>query len=184
MSQRRQPAHSNAKRLALCGVLSSLSLLFLLGAGLIPFAVFTGPFFASLCLIPVVSEFGPKTSFLAYLAISILAFILVGNKEVVLFFILLTGYYPILQPFFTRLSSRVLRVALKFFLFLSATAAVYLVLLFVFSNPALMAEFSGLSLWFWLLWVAAGTLTFFLYDILVDKVRIIYLCRFRKIIFR
>ncbi len=183
MPQRQPPAHSSAKRVALCGVLAALSLLFLLMAGVVPLATFTGPFFASLCFIPIVCEFGYKTPLTAYLAVSLLAFLLVGNKEVVLFYILLTGYYPIIQPCFARLSSRIVQAVLKLLLFACATAAVYALLLFVLGSPELLAEFQDFTLGIFVLGVLAGSITFVLYDILVDKVRILYLCRFRKFIF-
>ena len=170
--------------MALGGVLCALATVFLLGAGFLPIATFSGPIFASLCLIPLVSELGVKTALMAYGAISLLSLFIVPDKEVVLFFILLTGYYPSLQPQIQRLRSKILRVVCKLGLFNVAVVATYAILLFLFTSPGLQKELVERAPWFWGMLLIVGNLTFLLYDVLIDKIRIIYIYRFRKNIFR
>ncbi|MDL2252817.1 hypothetical protein LJC49_01925 [Ruminococcaceae bacterium OttesenSCG-928-I18] len=175
---------NQSKRVALGGILSALALLFLLGAGFLPIATFSGPIFASLCLIPLVAELGVKTSLLAYAGVCLLSLFLVPDKEVVLFFLFLTGYYPSLRPQIQRIPYKPLRVICKLGLFNVAVFVTYAILLFVLTSPVLQAELAERAPWFFAGLLLIGNLTFLLYDVLVEKIQIIYLYRIRKNIFR
>ena len=104
-----------------------------MGSGFLPVSTFSGPIFASLCLVPIVSEFSPKTALTAYLGISLLALFFVPDREVSLFFTLLTGYYPVLQPQLAHISKKWLRLACKFGLLVVAVSVYFAILLFLLS---------------------------------------------------
>lgn len=149
-----------------------------------PIGTFAAPIFAGICLLPIAMDIGTRWALLSYLAVCIFAVLFVPDIELVLFFIVLLGYYPILQPKLLPRKHKVLQMALKLALFNLALAAVYGLLLFVLVSPALSAELRSTSLPLTLFLVAGGNITFVLYDNLLDKIRIIYIYRVRKHLFR
>ena len=98
-----------ARPLALCGVLAALAVALLCLGGVIPAAMLCGPILAMVVLLPVLEELGPKAAGTVYAAVSILALLLVPNRETSLVY-LFFGWYPILRPKIAALSSRPLRV--------------------------------------------------------------------------
>lgn len=184
MADPRKTSANRSKQIAVGGVFAAIAIVIMLSGGLFPVATFTAPVLASLCLLPVMIELGPKTALLAYLAVSILSFMLVPDQELVLFFVLLTGYYPMLQPKINGLRFKPLRWFFKLLLFNGAVAAVYALLLLLFTSPALQQELASRPWWFWGILLGAGNATFVLYDILLGKVRFVYLYKLRKMIFR
>ncbi len=175
---------SRTRKIALGGVFSALCVVVMLFGGFIPVATLTAPMLAGLCLLPVVVELGPKTTLVVYATVGILSFFLVPDREITLFFLLLFGYYPVLQPRLARLPNKIMRYAAKLALFNFALALVYVILLFLLVSPALLAEFSGSAVWFWVVLLLMANVTFLLYDLLIDKLRILYIHRFRGRFFR
>lgn len=171
------------RRVAFSGVLGALAVVFLFGGAVVPIATFMAPIFASLCLLPLAVEFGTRAALLAFAAVSLVSLLVVPDREVVLFFVLLLGYYPILQPVINRLKSRVLRWVLKIGLFNAAVMVVYTLLLLFFAAPPLREELTNSPRWYWAVLLAGGNATFVLYDILVDKTRLIYIHKVRNKLF-
>lgn len=98
-----------ARPLALCGVLAALAVVLLCLGGVIPGAVFCAPILAMAVLLPVREEMGPKAAGTAYAAVSILALLLVPDRETALVYVFF-GWYPILRPRIAALPSLLLRV--------------------------------------------------------------------------
>lgn len=178
------PKMNRTKRMALGGLLAALAVVLLLVGGIFPFATFAAPVFAGVFLMPIAVEATAKTALIAYLAVSVLSFLMVPDREMVLFFIFLFGYYPILQPTLAKIKNRILRGGTKLLLFNAAIAAVYGVLLFLFASAELAQEFAEASPVFWVVILLVANLTFFVYDIMVNRLRIVYIHKFRKRIFR
>lgn len=176
--------NTRSKQIALGGVFAALAILFMLIGSFLPIATFMAPIFAGICLIPLAIELGAKTALLAYLAVSLLSLFLVADREMALFFIFLFGYYPILHPRLQKIKHKAPRVFVKLLLFNATVAAVYSLLLFLFTVPALREEFSNQAPWFWGLVLVVGNITFLVYDILVDKMRFVYVHHVRDKIIR
>lgn len=172
--------HSKAKQMALCGIMTALAVIILLVGGLIPIGTYAAPVFASLLLIPISIEMGAKIALLAYAAIALIAILLVPDQELVCFFIFLFGYYPILQPHISKLSHKSIRWICKILIMNIATIGVYCILLFLIASPPLLEEFQTSPKWMWGCLLLAANVMFILYDLLIDKVRLIYYYRFRK----
>ncbi|MDL2327754.1 hypothetical protein LJC64_03765 [Ruminococcaceae bacterium OttesenSCG-928-A11] len=173
-----------ARSVALGGILSSFAIVILMGGGYIPIGTFAAPIFAGLCLMPIAIDIGVKWALLCYLAVCLLSFLLVPDMELVLFFVVLLGWYPIFQPVLGRLRSRALRFIIKLVMFNAAVAVVYCILLFLFISPELQQEFSEHGWWYSACLLAVGNLTFFLYDNMLYKVRLVYHHRIRRYLFR
>ena len=179
-----QKKPSSTKSMAMGGIFSALAVVLMLAGGYISIGTFAAPIFAGICLLPIALELGGKWALLCYLAVSLISAMLVPDQELVLFFIALFGYYPILQPKIMRIKNRVLRMTAKLLLFNLAVAAVYALLLLVLASPALLAEFNHNSLAFWVVLLLLANFTFILYDILLDKARYIYVSQIRNRLFR
>ena len=80
-----QSFHRQSRRLALCGLMTALSVVLLSMGSFIPLATFACPMLAMLCLIPVICEFGPRTGQMVYAAAAPLALLLVADKELAFF---------------------------------------------------------------------------------------------------
>ncbi|MDL2219507.1 hypothetical protein LJC04_04105 [Ruminococcaceae bacterium OttesenSCG-928-O06] len=161
-----------------------MALLFLLAGGLIPIGTFAAPIFAGICLMPIAMDIGTKWALLSWVAVSLLAGFLVPDIELVLFFALLLGYYPTLQPTLNKIKNKIGRWLAKLGLFNAVVAAVYSLLLFLFTSSALREELTGHGIGFWVVLLVMGNATFVLYDVLLDKVRLVYCLRLRKHFFR
>lgn len=184
MSNKQGGSRNSARHIALGGVSSALALVILLAGGYISIGTYVAPILAGLVLMPIAMDISRRVAVLAWVAVSALGALLVPDMELVLFFILLFGYYPILYPSLGKIKSKVLRYVVKFLLFNAVVAAVYCLLFFVFSSPALLEEIATNATWFWVSLVVVGNVIFGLYDILIDKVRIIYVHRIRRYFFR
>ena len=102
----------SARPLALCGVPTALAVTLLCLGGVIPAAMLCGPILAMAVLLPVLEELGPRAAGTAYAAVSILALLLVPNRETALVY-LFYGWYPILRPRIAALPSRLLRLSAR-----------------------------------------------------------------------
>ena len=92
----------SARTLALGGVLLAVSVTLVLLASVIPTGKLALLSLASFTVAIVVMESGPGTAWIYYLASSLLLFILVANKAVLLVYILFFGFYGIVKYYAER----------------------------------------------------------------------------------
>ena len=89
---------AETKRIALCGVMAALSVVILLLGAVLGLGIYLAPVVAGLILVPVGRSYGAKSQIMLWLAVSVLAFLLVPDIEENLMFLCLFGCYPILYP--------------------------------------------------------------------------------------
>ena len=142
---------TESQKIALCGVLSALSVVVLLVGNVLQIGTYAAPMLASFLLIPVLEDYGKKYALLLYAVVSLLSLFLVPDKELVLFYVLVLGYYP------------VLRVA-KFGCFNAAVVVMYALLIVVLAPPELVQEFAAEGTPMLLALLALGNLSFWLCD--------------------
>ena len=159
--------------LALCGVLCALAVAFLWLSGVLPLSTYFWPILASSVLLIAREECRASYAWSCFAASAILGLLLCADKEASLVFCFL-GYYPLLKPKFDAISSRVLRFFAKLGLCTVTMGLLYALILFVFRLPAVVQEFSESATW--LLWATAamGLLLFFVYDLLIDRLAVVY----------
>ena len=159
---------SQARSTALCGLLAALSIVVLMMGSLIPAALYACPILAMAALLPLRERFGRRAALTTYAAVSLLAILLVPEKELALLYTFFGWYVP-LQPVLDRLRPRPLQVLVKLMLANLATIVLYSLLVFVFQMQAVIEEFAELNtLWLMILLVSANCL-FVLTDILLHK---------------
>lgn len=150
---------TQAKQMAISGLLAAAAVVLMLLGGLIPMSTYTCPMLATLLCSVVFMLCGTKTALLWYVAVSILVLLTGSDKEAAFVFLLL-GYYPVLKP---RIDKSPLRLLWKVLLFNSVVLILTVLLMILIG-----LEFSGKSgfvsvvLSFVLLLL--GNLVFFLLD--------------------
>ncbi|MDD6175897.1 MAG: hypothetical protein PUC59_09090 [Firmicutes bacterium] len=153
---------NRAGSVALCGTISALCLVCMFLTGVIPFATFALPALAGVLLIVIVIEQGKRWALLAYLVVSLLAFILAADLEAKLMFACFFGYYPILKALFEGMRRPRFAFCLKLAVFNAAVIAVYFVLSAL--GGLLPDEFQIFGKSLPLLFLIAGNVIFVLYD--------------------
>ncbi len=172
--------HNNqtAKQLALGGVLAALAVVLLLLGGVIPIGTYIAPMLASLPLIVLLAEL-PKGLCLGwYAVVAILGVMLCPDKETAFVFVFL-GWYPVAKPALDRLP-RLPRIAAKLLVFNLAVAALYALLILVFRLEALVQEAKETGLALLLVLLVLGNVTFLLYDILLNRLTVLYRIKSKK----
>lgn len=163
----------NTGKIALCGVLSALSVAVMLFS-YFPSMTYAVPAIAGMVFIILVVETDYKWAFTAFGTTSILV-LLLAEPEAKLMFVAFFGYYPILKGIIEKLRNPVLEYGLKFLIFNVVMIAAYLLIIFVFQTPVeSMGDFAKYSLW--LLW-GLGNLTFLVYDFAVTCIVSVYINR-------
>ena len=172
-----------SRRMALCGILAALALVFLSLGSIVPAATFCCPILAMLCSLPAVEEYGAKTTLLFYGVVSILALLLVPDKEVALLFAFL-GWYPALRPAIDRQIPRKLPGALvKLLLFAAAVSAMYALAIGVLGMGYLAAEYTAAGQAMLLLMAAMGGVVWLLFDRVLARFTLLYRKKWRRKLF-
>ena len=134
---------TESQKIALCGVLSALSVVLLLVGNVLQIGTYAAPMLASFLLIPVLEDYGKKYALLLYAVVSLLSLFLVPDKELVLFYVLVLGYYPVLRVRLNNIRRGVLRWVAKFGCFNAAVVVMYALLIVVLAPPELVQEFAA-----------------------------------------
>lgn len=165
-------------RVALCGIISSVSVVLMFMTGLIPFLTYTLPAVSGALLAIIVIEVNKKWATGAYVAISLLSLLIVADKEAAMFFVAFFGYYPIIKEVIEKKLPKVFEWIVKLLLFNAAAVAAYAVIIYVFAIPFdEMEEYGKYSV---LLLLAMGNVIFVLYDYCMTSLITLYYQRWQK----
>lgn len=150
-------------KVALCGVIAALSLALMMISALIPIGTYAIPCAAGAIIAAIVIECGSRWAVGVYAVVALLSVLLAGDKEAVIYYIALFGYYPILKGVIEgKIKNRLLQYILKFALFNAAAIGSFFVAMFLLAIPAEEFEIFGVYLpWAFL---AVGNVFFVLYD--------------------
>ena len=134
-------------RIAFCALIAALAVVLMIITTFVPFGTYALPIFAGALLIAVV----------------ILSAFLVGDKEAVVFFIALFGYYPIVKNVFeSKVKNKVIVLVLKLILFNIAAVAAFFFTSFVLSiSPE---EYTIFGFYVPYMFLILGNIVFLLYD--------------------
>lgn len=167
---------------AVGGIITALSVVCMLITAIVPAATFCCPIMAGILLVVVVIELNTHWAFCVYFAVSILSLLLVPDKEAVVYYIALFGYYPILKQFTEKLKSRFIQWILKLLIFNIAAVIAFFITIYVLGVPKESFVIAGLYLpWVFLI---AGDVIFILYDTALSGVITKYILKYRKYIFK
>lgn len=170
-------------RLSFCAVVSALGTALMMVTSLVPVGAYALPCFAGILLVSIVIEYGKKWAFTSYAVISILSLILVGDKEAVVYFIMIFGYYPIIKNILEqKINTKILRYILKLLIFNVAIIISFFVVIFLLSVP--VEEFSIMGVCVPWLFLVLGNFFFIIYDYAVTTLIVRYVQNLRNKIFK
>jgi hypothetical protein len=172
---------NKSKQIALCGLLGAMMVVTMLLGSIFPLTSILCPALAGLFLIPANRECGFGFALMLYICVSVLSLLLVPDKEAALLFSLLLGPYPLLRPYFNRISIKPLNIAVKLLFCNLLVAVVYVLLLFVVAPAAFSEEYSSTAML--LLLLVMTNLSFFVYDIFLHRISFLYEYKFRDKLF-
>lgn len=130
---------------------------------------------ASLIIVIVTLEFGAKTAFAVFLATAALALLLLPAKYIAALYAVFLGYYPLIKNLFERLPK-----ALSWFLKILATNVAIAVMLVLGTLVFKIDDKTSLPII--ALTVVLANLCIILFDILLDRLIILYHIKFRKML--
>ncbi len=174
---------TDTMKIAFSGITCGLCIVVLMMGNIVPFATYACPAMARFFIFPVVFEYGEKTAFTLYIAASALSFMLVPDYELVLMFVLVFGLYTVFKLWIDRRNSKAMRMLIKFIYVNVTVALTYLLLLVIFPVQALLAEFAEYTMPFMILLVVMFNLTFFVYDMAIQRVLVVYIHKLRPRLF-
>lgn len=158
---------TNAKSIALGGVLAALAVVVMSLGGLIPIATFVLPMICMLTLNVVLQLCGKRIAWAWYGAVALLSVLMGPDKEAAAVFAAL-GYYPIVKPF---LDTKKLSWLWKAILFNAVILALYWALMHIFGMAYLLQESQELGLIGILITLILGNVCFFMIDVLLHRMR-------------
>lgn len=163
-----------SKRIALCGVVTALSVVFML-MSIFPYLTIALPAIAGALFMIVMVELDTKWALGSYAAAAILSLLLCGEKEAPMLFTCFFGYYPVVKGYLEKFSSRIVEYVCKFLLFNLAVIAAYSVLTFVFQIPFEgLGDFGKYTLYILL---GLGNVMFIVYDLALSRLYSDYMFR-------
>ena len=161
-----------SKKLALCAILSALSVLLLFAGAVIDVLSMTMSAIASFLVVIVMIEVGEPYPWLVWGVTSALSMILLPNKLPAILYFIVCGLYPILKEKFERLHYIVAWV-LKLSVFNIALIAIVTATKYIF-------YLNDSSFDFTVPFLVLGNLALILYDIAMSKITLLYLVKIRK----
>ena len=179
---KKDPLSRPAFRVALSGIVAALGVALMLLTSLIPFGTYAFPCAAGALLVIIVIELNAKWALGVYAAVSLLSFFLAGDKEAVVYYILLLGYYPMLKNLIeSKVRTKPLRLLFKFAVFNAAAVGAFYITTLLLAVPA--GEFSLFGVYVPLVFLAAGNLVFLLYDLALTSFVVLYVRKIRGKVF-
>lgn len=184
---RRSRRSGTTRRLAMCAVLCALAVVMLGLGAVVEIIDITAAAMASLALLPILLCYGTKYAWLSYAVTGVLGVLLMPQSLGAWMFAGLTGFYPIVKQKLDRLP-RILGWAVKLLL-LTAVLLLYLaVFYFVMlgGEGSLLDAFlkgfgeeGGTPLMAWAV-IILSLFTYILFDLLIDRLLILYYIRWQK----
>lgn len=179
----RKQGSRGAFRLAFCAIIAALAAVLMIIGSLFPFGVYALPMVAGALLVAVVIEYGARWALGVFAVASLVSFLLSGDKEASLYFVMFFGYYPVLKRVFeSRIASRPLQMLLKFAVFNAAMVGAFFIASFVLGVPA--EEYTVFGFYVPYLFLLAGNVVFWLYDRALTLFVGLYLKRLHPLFFK
>lgn len=170
-------------RVAFCSIISALSLAMMMLTAVVPVGTYALPCAAGIIFTAVVVEYGAKWAFSVYLVVAILSTFLSGDKEAVIYFVMIFGYYPILKSIIeSKIKSKALQYLLKFLLFNSAAVASFFIGNFLIAIPPEEYMIAGVYVP-WVLLII-GNIFFVIYDLAISMLVVRYVMVIHNKIFK
>ena len=171
---------NRSKRVALGGLISSLSITLMLFTGIIPFGTFALPAFAGILIVALQIEYNTKIALITYLSVSFLSFLITPDREASLSFIAFLGYYPILKPYIESKLKKYASLFAKLALFNSIIFFVYTLMIYLFRIDIItdiLGEYNNIAI---VVLLFLANFTFLVYDRAISTLIMLYYIKIKK----
>ncbi len=169
---------NRTKKLALGSIITALGMILMLLTGVFPFAEYALPGLAGALMIILVTELGKGYSFVSFLAVAILSFILVPLKDSAVFYAVFLGWYPIMKSKLESINNFAIQWILKVLIFnISLVTGVFLSV-YLFGVKEYLEIFSYAVWLITALWVFVNVV-FVIYDTALTRWATIYIRWFK-----
>lgn len=166
-----------SSKTALGGIVAALSVALLFMLSVIPFLTYALPAMAGALIILIVIELNKKWAVGVYFAVSLLALLLVPDKEAAVMYAAFFGYYPIFKSVIESKLNKLLSVITKTALFcVSMSLSYYLMIKFMcveFDGVEALGRFAVPIIF------SIGIVAFGLYDYTLSAIITVYLKKWR-----
>ena len=167
-----------SSKCAIGGIVAALSLVMMISVAIIPFLTYALPAAAGILILLVVIEIDNKWAFGVYAAVSILAMLLVADKEVSVMYAAFFGYYPIVKSIFEKRLPKVLSFIFKVLLFISTMlVSYYLMIKLMGLEINELEEFGMMAV---PMLIGMGLVAFIFYDFVLSRLVLIYNSKWKK----
>ncbi len=168
----------NTVKITCSGVISALAVVLMLTTN-IPVTLYTVPCIAGILFMIPAIEFGTKWGFLCYGVTAVLSVILPTEREALIVFIGILGYYPILKMLIERIDKKPIELLIKFAVFNVSIIASYSVIIKILGYNVFQNEYAGWKVTAIALLVV-GNAVFFVFDYAVTSLIRLYFFKLRK----
>lgn len=162
-----------SSRIALCGMLSAVSIVLILIGSVISVLSYAMPIFTGLVIIILINSVDDNAAWLVFTSVSLITVIFMPDKECALTYAFFFGYYPIIKPKIEKLK---LKIIIKFLVFNAGIVLSQLIVIYVFGIP--LDNFLGKITVLVLL--AGANIIFVIYDRLINVFSRLYLIKYKK----
>lgn len=174
---------NNTFNVALCGVVSALSVVVMMLTTVVSVATYAASALAGMLLAVIVIEINCKWAVASYIAVSFVSLLIVPDKETVLFYIFFFGYYPMLKQLIeSRIKNRAVQLVVKTLIFSASAIAIYFLSINFLGIP--VEEYYIMGINFSAMFLILGIVVFLLFDYAFTGVICKYVNNIRGKIFK
>lgn len=156
------------KNFSVAAIMTALTLVCLFGSAYIPTGKIALLAMTSMCTLVTTQHCGVRYAWIQYVAVSLLALLLIPAKGQVLLFIGLTGYYPIVKLHIERIDKLYIEWIVKLLFFTALLIVLFFVLKLFILNYLSLGALVNFALANIALSVLIGEVVFILYDYILS----------------
>ncbi len=152
-------------RVALGGIVSSLCLLCMFLAGIMPMFYLILPMIAGILLMIIAEEVSLSWAWLTYIAVVILSLFITADKEASLVFIMIFGHFPIIRLHLEKVKLKLLRWFIKLAVFNVCAVSFFYVTVYIFGIREMLEEMNEYGRYGAVILLVLCNIIFVLYDL-------------------
>lgn len=162
---------NKTKTIAFSGILTALSVVLIFLGTVISVFAYIAPILSGLVIISALRNVNEKSAWLIYVAVSLITFLFMPDKECSLTYIFFFGFYPIVKPRIEKISNKFYQMIMKIVLFNFGIIISQLICFYIFKIP-----FDNIfGKWGIAVLLLLANLLFFVYDKFIFIIDILYM---------
>lgn len=169
-------------RVALGGIVSSLCLLCMFLAGIMPMFYLILPMIAGILLMIIAEEVNLSWAWLTYIAVGILSLFITADKEASLVFIMIFGHFPIIRLHLEKIKLKLLRWLIKLAIFNACAVSFFYVTVYIFGIREMLEEMNEYGNYGAVILLVLCNIIFVLYDLNLYLMYSIYKIKFMPLL--